>query len=103
MEWLNERKAEMGFPVRDSLRECIEKGKPLSIGIRNGIAPGTKRLPNGRMHGMAFTWTHEWEDSSGSGEIAIRIERTDGTAKRSGHAVRHRRERRNGLLPDRGG
>ena len=29
---------------------------------------------------MAFAWTHEWEDSSGSGEIAIRIERNDGTA-----------------------
>jgi CO/xanthine dehydrogenase Mo-binding subunit len=29
---------------------------------------------------MAFTWTHEWEDSSGSSEIAIRIERGDGTA-----------------------
>ena len=27
MDWLNERKAELGFPVRDSLRECIEKGK----------------------------------------------------------------------------
>jgi len=32
------------------------------------------------MHGMAFAWTHEWEDSSGSSEIAIRIERDDGTA-----------------------
>ena len=32
------------------------------------------------MHGMGFTWTHEWEDSAGSSEIAIRIERTDGTA-----------------------
>ena len=27
MAWLNERKAEMGFAVRDSLRECIERGK----------------------------------------------------------------------------
>ena len=27
MTWLNERKAEMGFQVRDSLRECVEKGK----------------------------------------------------------------------------
>jgi CO/xanthine dehydrogenase Mo-binding subunit len=32
------------------------------------------------MHGMGFTWTHEWEDSAGSGEIGIRIERTDGSA-----------------------
>ncbi len=27
IDWLNERKAELGFPVRDSLRECIEKGQ----------------------------------------------------------------------------
>jgi len=29
---------------------------------------------------VAFTWAHEWDDSCGSGEFAIRIERTDGTA-----------------------
>ncbi|HSW40078.1 MAG TPA: xanthine dehydrogenase family protein molybdopterin-binding subunit [Acidobacteriota bacterium] len=80
MAWLNERKAEMGFPVRDSLRECIEKGKAAVDWDRNRHSPGTKRLSNGRMHGLAFTWTHEWEDSAGTGEIAIRIERTDGTA-----------------------
>lgn len=80
MEWLNERKAELGFPVRDSLRECVEKGKA-AIGWDNKYhRAGTKRLPNGRMHGMAFAWTHEWEDSSGSSEIAIRLERQDGTA-----------------------
>jgi CO/xanthine dehydrogenase Mo-binding subunit len=80
MEWLNERKAEMGFPVRDSLRECIEKGKFAVDWDRNWHRPGIKCLPNGKMHGLAFTWTHEWEDSAGTGEIAIRLERTDGTA-----------------------
>ncbi len=80
MFWLNDRKAEMGFPVRDSLRECVEKGKAAIEWDRKWHAPGTRRLPNGRMHGMAFAWTHEWEDSSGTGEIAIRIEREDGTA-----------------------
>jgi CO/xanthine dehydrogenase Mo-binding subunit len=80
MDWLNQRKSEMGFPVRDSLRECIEKGKAAVDWDRNWHLPGTRRLPNGRMHGLAFTWTHEWEDSAGTSEIAIRIERTDGTA-----------------------
>ncbi len=80
MTWLNERKAEMGFQVRDSLRECVEKGKA-SIDWDNKWHPaGTKRLPNGKMHGLGFTWTHEWEDSAGSSEMAIRIERNDGTA-----------------------
>ena len=80
MEWLNQRKAELGFPVRDSLRECIEKGKAAIEWDKKYHPPGARRLPNGRMHGMAFAWTHEWEDSSGSSEIAIRIERRDGTA-----------------------
>ena len=80
MEWLNQRKDEMGFQVRDSLRECIEKGKVAIEWDKKWHAPGTKRLPNGKMHGLGFTWTHEWEDSVGSSEIGIRIERDDGTA-----------------------
>jgi CO/xanthine dehydrogenase Mo-binding subunit len=80
MEWLNQRKKELGFQVRDSLRECIEKGKAAIEWDKKWHSPGTKRLPSGRMHGLGFTWTHEWEDSAGSSEIAIRIERDDGTA-----------------------
>jgi len=80
MDWLNKRKAEMGFQIRDSLRECIEKGKAAIDWDKRWHPPGTKRLPDGRMHGLGFTWTHEWEDSAGSSEIAIRIERNDGTA-----------------------
>ncbi len=80
MDWLNDRKGEMGFEVRDSLRECIEKGKAAIEWDKKWHPPGVKRLQNGRMHGLAFTWTHEWEDSAGSSEIAIRIERNDGTA-----------------------
>ena len=79
-EWLNRRKAELGFQVRDSLRECIEKGRAAIGWDQKWHAPGTRKLPNGRMHGLGFTWTHEWEDSAGSSEIGIRIERTDGTA-----------------------
>ena len=80
MTWLNSRKAEMGFPVRDSLKECVEKGKAAIGWDKKWHAPGTKRLPNGKMHGLGFTWTHEWDDSAGSSEMAIRIERNDGTA-----------------------
>ncbi len=79
IEWLNARKAELGFPVRDSLRECIAAGKAAIGWDQKWHPPGTKRLPNGRMHGMAFTWTHEWDDSAGSSEVGIYIERNDGT------------------------
>lgn len=80
MAWLNEQKREMGFQVRDSLKEGIEKGKAAIGWDEKWHAPGTKRLPNGKMHGLGFTWTHEWDDSAGSSEMAIRIERNDGTA-----------------------
>jgi CO/xanthine dehydrogenase Mo-binding subunit len=80
MTWLNAQKADMGFQVRDSLRECVEKGKAAMGWDEKWHAPGTKRLPNGKMHGVGFTWTHEWDDSAGSSEMAIRIERNDGTA-----------------------
>lgn len=80
MDWLNGRKRERGFEVRDSLRECIEKGKAEFKWDEKWHKPGTRKLPDGRMHGVGFTWTHEWSDSAGSGEIAVRIERNDGTA-----------------------
>ncbi len=80
MGWLNNEKKERGFQVRDSLRECVEKGRCAIKWDERWHKPGTKKLANGRMHGIAFGWDHEWGDSSGSSEIAVRIERTDGTA-----------------------
>ena len=80
MNWLNEQKAKMGFHVRDSLRECVGKGKTALDWDKKWHLPGKKILPNGKMHGLGFAWTHEWEDSAGSSEVAIRIERSDGTA-----------------------
>jgi CO/xanthine dehydrogenase Mo-binding subunit len=79
MEWLNARKLEQGFEMRDSLRECVEKGKAAIGWDAKWHAPGTKKLSNGRMHGLGFTWTHEWDDSAGSGEVGIMFERNDGS------------------------
>ena len=28
-------------------------------------AAGAKRLPNGKMHGIAFIWDHEWNSRRG--------------------------------------
>ena len=80
MDWLNKKKVEMGFPVRDSLKECIEKGKAAIGWDEKWHAPGTRKLPNGKMHGLGFTWSHEWDDSGGTTEIAIYLERNDATA-----------------------
>ncbi len=80
MAWLDNYKKEHGFPRRDSLRECVEKGKAAIGWDRKWHLPGTKPLPNGKLHGLGFAWDHEWDDSAGSAEIAIHLERNDGTA-----------------------
>jgi len=80
MSWLNEEKKKRGFEVRDSLKECIESGKASFKWDEKWHKPGSKKLPNGRMHGVGFAWSQEWSDSVGGGEFAIRIERGDGTA-----------------------
>jgi len=75
---LSKYKREHGFPDRDSLKECIEAGKKAIGWDRKWHPAGTKRLPNGRMHGMAFTWTHDWDDVRGTASAAVLIE-NDGT------------------------
>ena len=82
-------KRERGFENRDSLRECIEKGKAEFKWEKSWHKPGARRLPNGRMHGVGFTWGQEWADSLGGGEFAIRIERGDGTASLQSLGVDH--------------
>lgn len=81
MEWAREEKKKMGFPDTNSLRECVQAGKKAINWDPNWHPPGARKLPNGRMHGLGFTWNHEWEDSAGSGEIALRLERNDGTLR----------------------
>lgn len=78
---LEDLKREHGFPDRDSLKECLEAGKKAVEWEKKWHLPGTKRLPNGKMHGLGFTFTHEWNDSAGAGAIGIRIERDDGSAR----------------------
>ncbi len=78
MTYLADFKAAHGFPVRDSLRECIERGKRAMNWDEKKHAPGARRLPNGRMHGMGFTWTHEWDDTRGAAAAGLMVQ-SDGT------------------------
>ena len=57
---MDELKREQGFPLRDSLRECIEAGKKAIGWEEKWHPPGTRRLPNGRYHGVGFAWTKQW-------------------------------------------
>lgn len=81
MSDLLSKKRENGFSDRDSLKECIAAGKKAMDWDNKWHAPGTKKLPNGKMHGLGFAWTHEFGDSAGSGAFGIRLERDDGSAR----------------------
>jgi CO/xanthine dehydrogenase Mo-binding subunit len=76
--YLDEFKKAKGFPVRDSLKECIDAGKKTIGWDGKWHAPGERRLPNGKMHGIGFAWTHEWDDTRGAAAAAVMIQ-ADGT------------------------
>jgi len=76
--YLSEYKKTHGFPDTDSLKTCIEIGKKAAEWDDKWHPPGARRLRNGRMHGIAFTWTHEWDDVRGAGSAAVQVE-ADGT------------------------
>ncbi|MBN2062971.1 MAG: xanthine dehydrogenase family protein molybdopterin-binding subunit [Deltaproteobacteria bacterium] len=78
MAALAEFKRKNGFPVRDSLRECIEAGKKAIGWDEKWHLPGAKKLPNGKMHGIGFIWDHEWDDNRGAGAAGLMIQQ-DGT------------------------
>ncbi len=67
-------KADHGFPVRDSLRECIEAGKRAIGWDQKWHRPGSKKLPNGKMHGLGLVWSHEWDDNRGAGIGGVLIQ-----------------------------
>ncbi len=69
--YLDDFKRQHGFPERDSLRECVEAGKKAIGWDEKWHPPGTRQLPNGRLHGMAFTWSHDWDDTRGTGSAAV--------------------------------
>jgi len=79
MAWLTARKVELGFNDRDSLKECVERGKAAIGWDEKWHAPGPRRLPNGKMHGRGVCWSHEGDDSAGTSEIAMYFERNDGS------------------------
>ena len=73
MAVLAEFKADHGFPVRDSLKECIDKGKAAIDWDSKWHEPNSKKLPNGRMHGVGMMWSHEWQDACGDASMGIAL------------------------------
>jgi xanthine dehydrogenase molybdenum-binding subunit len=63
-DWVTKYQKENGFPQRWSLKEVIDKGKKAIDWERKWHAPGTKRLANGKMHGMGFMSISQWAATS---------------------------------------
>lgn len=84
--FLDEYRREHGFPDRDSLKECIETGKRAIGWNEKWHLPGTRRLESGKLHGIAFTWSHNWDDTRGAGSAAVMIE-NDGSISIIGQHV----------------
>jgi len=59
-DWVTRYQKENGFPQRWSLKEVIDKGKEAIGWGKKWHAPGAKRLPDGKMHGMGFMEINEW-------------------------------------------
>jgi CO/xanthine dehydrogenase Mo-binding subunit len=64
-EWVTQYQKENGFPQRHSLKEVIEIGKKAIDWNKKWHSPGSRRLANGRMHGMGFTSVNEWHWGAG--------------------------------------
>ena len=62
------------------LKECIDAGKEAIGWDEKWHKPGTKRLPNGKMHGIGFAWGFNWGAAGQPASAAVRI-CPDGTAQ----------------------
>jgi CO/xanthine dehydrogenase Mo-binding subunit len=60
-DWVTQYQKENGFPQRQSLKEVIERGKQAIGWDQKWHPPGTRKLPNGKMHGLGFMSIHEWQ------------------------------------------
>jgi CO/xanthine dehydrogenase Mo-binding subunit len=70
MGWLDENvKKPFGMPARNSLKEVIEAGKAAFDWDNKWHAPGARRLPNGRMHGVGFYAATAWHTGARKGGV----------------------------------
>jgi CO/xanthine dehydrogenase Mo-binding subunit len=81
MSWLNENiKKAYGMPDRDSLKEVIAAGKKAFDWDNKWHLPGTRRLPNGRMHGVGFYAVSCWHTGARKGGVPGIALARDGSA-----------------------
>ena len=81
MAWLTEHvKKPNGMPIRDSLVEVVEAGKKAFDWDNKWHPPGTRKLPNGKMHGVGFYAVNCWKSNLRKGAVPSISVAADGTA-----------------------
>jgi CO/xanthine dehydrogenase Mo-binding subunit len=81
MAWLDENvKKHYGMPMRDSLKEVVEAGKKAFDWDNKWHAPGARKLPDGKMHGVGFFAGNGWSTGVRAGNAPGITVRHDGTA-----------------------
>ena len=66
-DWMTRYQKENGFPQRHSLKEVIDLGKKAIGWDKKWHSPGSRKLPNGKMHGLGFMSINEWQVGTMSG------------------------------------
>ena len=79
-EFLAAYRARHGFPDVDGLTEVVEAGRQLADWDNKWHEPNTKKLANGKMHGIGVGWMHGWHFDGGVGDCTIEL-MYDGTAR----------------------
>jgi CO/xanthine dehydrogenase Mo-binding subunit len=59
-DWVTQYQKDNGFPQRQSLKEVIDRGKEAIGWDRKWHPPGTKKLPDRKMHGLGFMSINQW-------------------------------------------
>jgi CO/xanthine dehydrogenase Mo-binding subunit len=58
--WINEYQASVGMPVVNTMKAVIDEGKAAIGWDEKWHEPGTKKLANGKYHGIGVNYNHHW-------------------------------------------
>jgi len=78
MDHADHIKTEQGFSTANSLEDVIQAGNPIADWNNKKHEPGSKILPNGKYHGMGWTWNIHWSHVPGGGTNPGIIVQPDG-------------------------
>lgn len=60
IDWINDYQRQHGMPVVHTMKAVMDAGKAAIGWDEKWHEPGTKKLPNGKMHGIGVNYNHHW-------------------------------------------